>query len=298
LYGASSTWAGTSNLYVSTTDVQTEVLATVSLANHKVAVHNTANTVAVYLDVLGYFGGATATSKYTAVTGVRLLNTTTTLGNHHRKMTSGESFQLDAGSTVPADATAIAVNVMAYNPTGVGYLTESGGAPGMSTLRYINRSRANLAISPLVGHKFRLSLSGATTDALVDLVGYFSDSAGASFVPLPTPVRIASTSTGSGLPHAPLGVTTASVSAAGRFNVPHGATASMSTLWALPVSGGSYMTMYPDATRPPQIATLAFSAGRNVSNGVAGGLNAAGQTKIENANGSANVAIDLSGYFI
>jgi hypothetical protein len=298
LFRPGSTWVDTSNLYVSSTDPQTEVLAVQSLAGQAVAVRNSAGSVQVYLDVLGYFGGPDATSRYTPVTGVRLLNTATTLGNHHRRLNNGESIQIDAGSSVPAAATSVAVNVMAYNPTGAGYLTASGGAPSVSTLRYYNRSRANLAITPLSQHKFRLTLSGLPSDAVVDLVGYFSDTAGASFVPVPTPVRIGSTLTGNGLPRRALGATTTAFQGAGRFTVPYGAKALISTVLVLPVSGGNYLTVYPDATRPPLVSTLAFSSGRRVSNAVMGGLNAGGLTKIENTSGSVNVAIDLSGYFI
>jgi hypothetical protein len=43
---------------------------------------------------------------------------------------------------------------------------------------------------------------------------------------------------------------------------------------------------------------MAFSPGQNVSNAVVTGLNPAGQTKIENTNGSVHVALDLAGYFI
>lgn len=298
LLPANSTFVDTATLNVNSTDVQTEELATVPLFRQQVQVHNSAGTVVIYLDVMGYYGGASATSKYTAVTGVRLLNTASTLGNHHRKLNNGETILLDAGSSVPSDATAAVVNVMAYNPTGVGYLTASGTTTNISTLRYIKHSRANLAITPLIGHKFRLSLAGTPSDAIVDLVGYFSNSTGASYVPLPSPVRVVSTLTGNGLRRGTLGATTATMQGSKIFDVAYGATALASTVWALPASGGNYMTLYPNAVRPPQIATMAFSAGRNVSNAVMGGLDAAGQTKIENASGTVNVAIDLSGYFI
>jgi hypothetical protein len=297
LLTAKSTWLDTSNLYVSSTDVQTEVLAVALLNGGAVQVRNSAGKVLVYLDVLGYFGGANATSKYTPVAGVRLLNTTTTLGNHHRKLNNGESVLIDAGSSVPATATAVAVNVMAYRPSGVGYLTASVGQPGVSTLRYINSSRANLAITPLNQHKFRLSLAGTPSDAVVDLVGYF-DSTGASFVPLPVPVRVVSTPTGNGIPPAPLGATTKLVQGARIFDVPYPAKALASIVWALPVTGGSYLTVYPDAVRPPQVSTMAFAAGQKVSNAAMSGLNPDGQIKIENSSGSVNVALDLAGYFI
>jgi hypothetical protein len=297
LFTANSTWMDTSSLYVSSTDVQTEVLAVAALNGRAVQVRNSAGTVLVYLDVLGYFGGSDATSKYTSVPGVRLLNTTTTLGNHQRKLNNGETMLIDAGSSVPPSATAVAVNVMAYRPTGAGYLTASVGAPGVSTLRYINRSRANLAITPLSQHQFRLSLAGTPSDAVVDLVGYFGGT-GASFVPLPAPVRVVSTRTGNGIPPAPLGATTKPVQGARIFDVPYTAKALVSTAWALPVSGGTYLTVYPDAVRPPQVSTMAFSPGQNVSNAVVTGLNPAGQTKIENTNGSVHVALDLAGYFI
>ena len=51
------------------------------------------------------------------------------------------------------------------------------------------------------------------------------------------------------------------MSAAGRFNVPHGATALMSTLWALPVSGGSWIFVGATTTGVPRPDVAAIFGG-------------------------------------
>jgi hypothetical protein len=118
-------------------------------------------------------------------------------------------------------------------------------------------------------------------------------------VPLAAPVRIVNTQTGNGGRYGPLSPgATMAMQGTGIFDVPSAATALMTDVLAAPVSGGSYFTVYPGGTRPG-VSTVAFSAGRAVSNAAMIGLNVSGGTaKIFNASGSVNAYLDLFGYFL
>ena len=145
-------------------------------------------------------------SVYTAVTPVRLLdtrNTGTTLG-------SGGSLNLAIGGvSVPADATAVVLNVTATDTTAASFFTvyPTGGAfPTVSNLNWLaGQTVPNLVTVSLgTGGAITIFNDAGRADAVVDLEGYFAPSTGGTageFVPL-SPARIADTRTGSGQPNA------------------------------------------------------------------------------------------------
>lgn len=298
-YPSGTAYPGVSNVTVARADPQVQTTAIVALgADGRFVIRNAAGTVAVYIDVLGYFGGATGTQGYTEVAGTRLLNTLNGTGAPAAKLTGGRYLTVSAGSAVPSNASGIVVNVMAFNEAGSGYLTVSpSGAPGTSTLVYNGHQRANLALVGLASdHTFRVALTGAAADVIVDLVGYLGPD-GSRYVPLPAPVRIYNTQTGNGGHFGPLGpAETVTVQGTKVFDVPDSAIALVTGVQAAPISGGSYFTLYDTPARP-SVSALAFSAGRLVSNLGVVNLGASGQSSLFNASGSVNAYLDLFGYF-
>ncbi|MBN9621048.1 MAG: S8 family serine peptidase [Actinobacteria bacterium] len=299
-YPTGTSFPGVSSVNVSHTDPQVQTTSVVTLGSDgRFIIRNSAGTVAVYIDVLGYFGGPSATQGYTAVPGTRLLNTSNGIGTTVGKLSSGQYRTVSAGSSVPSSATGVVVNVMAFNEKGSGYLTVSpNGAPGTSTLVYNGYQRANLAMVGLTASDtFRVALTGAASDVIVDLVGYLSPG-GAQYVPLPAPVRIYNTQTGNGGHFGPIGsAQTVTVQGAKVFDVPDSAVSLVTGVQAASVSGGSYVTLYDTPTRPA-VSAVNLSSGRLVSNLDFINLSAEGQSSLYNASGSVNAYLDLFGYFI
>ena len=163
-----------------------------------VAIHNAWGFVNVVADVMGYFSPpAAGTSTFTSISPTRLgdsrdhtvLQTFTAHGV--------QSLVVAGGSTpVPADASAVVVNITATDVTAPTFVTaypKGGSTPNVSNLNLLyHETRANLAIVKVgADHSISLFNDSGTTNVIVDVVGYFTvDDAHAHYVPL-LPRRIA-----------------------------------------------------------------------------------------------------------
>jgi hypothetical protein len=235
----------------------------------------------------------------------RILDTRTTTGGHLGPLRPGETVSVTDVATagVPADAVAVVVNLTAVAPTGNGYLSAFPDAfSGTSTLNYGRFTRANLAVVTLnSSHGFNLYNSSGTVNALVDVVGYLGGTgADASFVSLPSPVRICDTRYGNGghlgvLP----GSSAMTIQSGELFGVPYDATSVWTNLTVVPPAGG-YVTAYAAGTSRPAVSNLNFTHGRVIPNAAAVGLSTgaatAGQLSLFAA-GTTNLIVDLFGYF-
>jgi hypothetical protein len=199
------------------------------------------------------------------------------------------------------------VNVTVTSETGSGYLTLSqNGSSDTCTLNYLSaKTRANSNIVVLnSARQFKIVNKGSATHIIVALVGYLATSTTGRFVPL-TPVRIVDTRFGNGGRFGPLGAAgTITVTGSGSYQVPYSASALMVGVLPLPSAStpDSYLTIYPSGSRP-SAATVAFSGGRLVYNGVIMKLAAAPSngpetSQVYNSAGSADVVMDLLGYFL
>jgi hypothetical protein len=174
-----------------------------------------------------------------------------------------------------------------------------------STLNFTTYARANLAVVGLSGGVFCIANNTSPTDVIVDVLGYMSPT-GASFVAMPSPVRIVDTRTGNGgtgnggTPKAVGAGRSITVVGAGLGDVPRAATALFTSVVDASATSTGYLTAFQGATKPAGAAsTLDFTAGRIVPNaaiiGVSGSPPMFG---VFNSYGSTNIAVDLFGYFI
>jgi hypothetical protein len=293
-----SSYPGTSNLNLSKSDSIAAVSATVALSpTHTFMVRNAGHLTHVVIDVLGYY--APTGMGYGAVSPFRALDTRTTLGGHHGKVTNNEAVRvsLSTDSQIPANATAVVINLTATDMTAAGYVSAAASQfTRTSTLNYSARNtRANLAVVGLAGRSFEVRNTGAPVDLIVDVVGYYSATATGKFHALPSPVRIADTRTGNGGLHTPVANRgRLNVYAAGLNGVPYSATAIVGSVVVVPTGTGNLSVFAAGAT--PRSSTVNYSVGRIVPNafvtGVSGGVFTA-----YNAGNPATVAIDEVGYF-
>jgi len=165
--------------------VANSVIVPVS-SSGKVSVYNSSGTTNIAVDVAGYFSTTGAT--FTGTTPYRACDTRTisavgyatpcsgtTLG------TTGKTMTLSVAGVgpVPADATAVVLNVTAVGPSVGGYLTvwpTGGTQPIVSNLNFTPRDTVANAVTVGLGTsgKISLAVSGGTTNVIVDVVGWYS----------------------------------------------------------------------------------------------------------------------------
>ncbi|MGC8473979.1 MAG: IPT/TIG domain-containing protein, partial [Candidatus Dormibacteria bacterium] len=246
-------------------------------------------------------------SAYQALPPTRILDTRIT----HQTLGANGMLNLTVtGGEVPADATAVALNVTATNTTAPSYLSvyPTGSAiPTVSNLNWMGgQTVANLVIVP-VGANGQVTFynSQGSTDVVVDLQGYFAPEAASGpiggYVPL-TPARITDTRAGSGEPNAGHTLSAGSVLnvvVAGAGGVPSGGVmAAVLNVTATNTTQASYLTVYPQGSTRPTASDLNWVAGETRANRVIVPVNPiTGEVSIYNANGSADVVVDVDGYF-
>ena len=249
---------------------------------------------------------STAGAAYSALAPTRLLDTRVTGSSLGPQGTTALTV---VGGSVPATATAVALNVTVTDTTAAGYLSVYPAGlsqPVISNLNWIRgETVANLVIVP-VGGGGRVDFYNAAggTDLVVDLEGYFAPAAAGStsgsYLAL-SPARITDTRTGSGYPNA--GATlgpgsTLAVQATGVGGVPpSGVAAVLVNVTVTNTTAAGYLTVYPAGVSRPSASNLNWTAGATVANRVLVPVGAGGQISLYNQNGSADVVVDVDGFF-
>lgn len=304
----SSAFGGNSTLNLNSRDASATVTAIVKLnSKHGFMLRNQAAKTHALVSALGYFAAPTATGGlgYIALPSARLLDTRTAVGAPKAKLKPNQAVTVDATTGgVPTDATVAVVNMTALNQTAGGYLSAYPAAsPAIASVDYHQYSRSNLVLVPLVQGKFVVQNRVATTDAMIDAVGYFSPTATARFVALPNPVRIADSRTGNGGHYGTMTANaTFTVDAGGINGVPY----TVSGLWVgltAIAAGNGYVGIYPAGTTAPHASNMDFTDGRVVPNAAIATLSPRTDTAPPRFTtvdrfGSSNILEDAYGYFV
>lgn len=297
-------WTGTSTLNL--VKGQTAAVFTmVALGpNHTIRIRNAAGNVDVVVDLLGSFtpsGGATFVSKNPPT---RLLDTRTLTGGHLGKIGQGETFALQVAGVggVPADATAVMVNVTGVNQTIGTHVDVFPNQPtGTSTLNLDATSLRSNVTAVGIGSdgKIRIQNSAGSLDVIVDLQGWFVPSGGARFVALDPTTRILDTRTGNGLHLGKLGAqATMSLQGSEIYGVPYNATAVAFNLTAAEPSQQTFIEAWPTGLPRPTASNINLLANQIVPNAVVLGTGTNGMVSLYNNSGSVRLVADLYGYFI
>ncbi|MGB6770719.1 MAG: hypothetical protein WBF51_01760 [Candidatus Dormiibacterota bacterium] len=250
---------------------------------------------------------ATTGGAYTALAASRLLDT------RYNGETLGPNSTLNLTVTVgsvPADATAVALNVTATDTTAASYLTvypAGGTRPLVSNVNWAAGQTVPNLVIVQVGAGGAITFYNALgrTDVLADLEGYFApevaNSTAGSYVPL-TPSRITDTRPGSGDPNAgaTLGAgSTLNVQVTGAGGVPSsGVTAAILNFTVTDTSSASFLTVYQQGAPQPLASNLNWSADETVANRVVVPVSpTTGEISVYNAVGRTDVVVDVDGYF-
>lgn len=243
--------------------------------------------------------GEVTQSEFVPMAPVRLLDTRTST-----KLGPRSSVVVDItanGSGVPANATAVALNITAITPDSDTFLSAiPHNRPRTGPLvSNVNARRfdtvANLA-TVSVGENGAVQLynDAGNTDAVVDIVGFYlaDDNAvgnGRTRFTLQDPQRKLDTRGPNQLPLAPGETRVVDIGTA--------ADAVLVNITAVDPTTDGYLSAFPaDATQPPLASTINFAARQTVANSAIVKLDD-GRLKLHNPAGTTHVIVDLLGTF-
>jgi hypothetical protein len=292
----------------------------------QVAIYNGSDgNTNVVVDVEGYVTSSSG-HLYNPISPLRICDTRSgnpsNLGGKEaqcsgKTLTPNTPLQIQVGGlgSIPLTASAVVINLTAVMPVSGGYLTAypaGSTIPLASNVNFsANRSVPNSAIVALSSSGTIDIVSDTTTNAIVDVEGYFSSS-GSSYTPI-SPVRIADTRCSTkpmptfcaseNLPsiNSTLGTLTSKsnemLSVAGVGSIPSGIKAVVLNVTVAGTTAGSYLTAYPAGTILPTASNLNWLAGETVPNLVTVEVGSNGGVNLYNDSGSTNVIVDVEGYY-
>ena len=307
-----ATPSGTSNLNFSPGQtVANMVIVPVGADGYVSFTKQGVGSAAVIADVAGYYT-QTAASGYTTSSPTRILDTRNGTGGVSGPLTSTTPIKLKIAGNgpIPANVTAVAVNLTLTNSSGGGNVVaypDGTTQPTASNLNYAaGQTVANAAIVPVTDGYIDLAKQGSGSVAMiVDVEGYFSPDGASAYLPVsPTRLFDSRKVQNGKLPGGfaeGLGIDQDS-----NGNVLLGVTALVLNSTVTNVTGGGYLTVFPDNTNGingeplvPDASNLNFGAGATVpnltfatpgSNGVVDFYNGA-------RTGSLDLIVDIFGYY-
>jgi hypothetical protein len=270
---------------------------------------NANGTVNVIADLVGYDAAAPeGTSSYTSIAPERLADSRqhTTLDTFTPH--GVQSMRVAGGATpVPPEATAVVVNITGTDvsaPTFVTAYPKGGSTPTASNLNLgLHETRANLAIVKVgADHAISLFNDSGSVNVIVDVVGYFTPGDHhAAFVGL-SPTRLIDTRTSGHIgPLHTFGADESQAFTATGGAVPVDATAVVVNVTVTDSVTGTFVTVYPTPDPvdldPPKASNVNVGPYQTNPNLVIVKVGTDGKVSIYNRLGSANVIVDLVGYY-
>jgi hypothetical protein len=213
---------------------------------------------------------------------------------------------------IPANATAVVLNVTVVNPAAAGYMTVYPAGVTMPTASNVNFP-AGAAVPNLVevgtGTAGDVSFfSSVRADLVVDVEGYtaptpLGGTGSGLYDPLPAPVRICDSRPPSSFSpvnqctgHTITPGGTDNVQVTGANTIPAGAIAAVFNVTVVnPVAGG-YLTVYPEGGTAPTASNVNYAAGETTANRVMVPLSAGGGISVFSSQRT-DVLVDVSGYY-
>ncbi|MEV0805684.1 right-handed parallel beta-helix repeat-containing protein [Micromonospora sp. NPDC050200] len=284
-------------------------LVTVPMSNGKIRIRNTGSgTVHLVADLQGFYGRQGSGLKPLAPT--RVLDTRTGAGT---PIAANSQLRLDLSGRLPADATAVVLNVTVTRPTANGVLTvypDGSPVPVASSLNFVTgQTIPNLVMVPVTAGRVLIrNASSGTTHVVADLAGYFgSATSGADqlFVPV-GPYRVADTRNGYGWENRPQVAPLSAYEKArfvaafqGQCAICPRPTAAVLNLTVTAPTAAGVLTGYPAREQPPTASNVNFVAGETASNAALVKADYTGRIEVlNNSKGSTGTVVDQSGYFI
>ncbi|MDJ0769717.1 MAG: hypothetical protein QNJ12_13020 [Ilumatobacter sp.] len=224
-------------------------------------------------------------------------------GDGRRTAQSTMTVQVADRAGIPADATAVVLNVAAVDPLGPGHITvhpTGTTRPNASNINHLTgQTIANTVIARLGTGRAVSIYTYAATHVIVDVAGHLPTS---SYTPLDAPARLADTRPGfttidgqdAGNGRVP-GGHSLQLEVTGRAGVPLDASAVVLNVAAVDPLGPGHITVHPTGTARPNASNINHSPGQTIANTVVARLGAGGQVCIS-AHAATHLVVDVAGH--
>ena len=229
---------------------------------------------------------AAEASTFTPVSPVRVLDT-----RGGPALAGGQTRTLDLAGRLPANATAVVLNVTGVAPTAGTYVTAFPAGAERPTVSSLNlapgETRANL-VTVAVGATRAVSLYNhlGSTHVLADLAGYYTTGGGSLFSARQAQ-RVTATRLAAGA------TTTVDLSA----YVPASATAVAVNLTGARGTATTFLTAWPAGATRPLASTVNVAQGRANPNLATVALGTGKRISVYNHAGAIDVMVDLAGFY-
>jgi len=307
--------AGTSSLLETATNTTVSNVTIVPVGTGGQVSLGASATMNLVVDVQGYVtnsSSSTTGSLFTAIPPNRIMDTRGSLGGHPGTLGAGQSLTLTVSGTgttpnqIPTNATSVMVNITAVSPSAGSYLEAwptGSTMPAAGTISITGGVSSSHGSIVALGTNGTISIYNAvgTTNLLVEIDGYFTSAtstAGSYYTPLPATRFVDTRSKLGGSGSLNTG-TIDNFKATGFSGVPTaGVTAVAVDIVALNVTQNGYLQLYAQGSaRPASVSTMLTNPGVNNTTFDIVQLSSSGQFSLYNSLGTADVLIDVLGYF-
>ena len=245
---------------------------------------------------------------FTGITPTRILDSRPAfqVGPYSTPWAAAETREVTVadGTTVPADADAVTLNVTATQTNAVSYLSiwpKGESQPVVSSLNWDAGWTVPNSVTVKVGDGGMVDIYNnlGTVNVIVDVVGYYKDGVGAGFTSV-TPERILDSRPAFQVgPYSTpwAAAETREVMVADGTTVPTEADSVVLNVTATQTNAVSYLSIWPNGEAKPVVSSLNWASGWTIPNAVTVKVGDAGKVKIYNDAGTTNVIVDVVGYF-
>jgi CSLREA domain-containing protein len=269
-----------------------------------VKAYNAVGQVHAIFDVVGWYGGPSGGSRFNAITPARILDTRTNpQGTPPGSVDQNETVVVDVTGVggVPANATAVVLNVTATGPTQPSFLTvhpSDTGLPLASNLNFnAGKTVPNLVIVKVGGDgNVKVYNAVGSVHVIFDVVGWYGAS-GDVLYPL-SPSRVLDTRTGpQGTPPGKIGQNATITADVTVGSIPATASGVIVNTTVTEPTQASYLTVFPSGVSRPTASNLNFIKGQTIPNLVMVKVGTGGNVHVYNNSGQVHVIFDAVGYF-
>jgi hypothetical protein len=274
----------------------------------RVSLYNSNGSAHVVADVAGWYGeaGSSSGARYTSVVPSRILDTRYGIGAPQVGANASVDIQVTGQGGVPANASAVVLNVTVTQPTATSFLTAwptGRSRPAVSNLNFVAGQTVPNLVVVQVGDNGMVSLYNlaGTTHVVADVAGWFGVDGvpgGAGYTSL-APTRLLDSRSGTGAPAAALGAASVlEVQVTGRGGVPAaGVSAVVLNVTVTQPTAPSFLTVWPSGLPLPLASNLNYLANLTVPNLVVVEVGAGGRISLYNSSGTTHVVADVAGWY-
>ncbi|MEZ5145148.1 MAG: hypothetical protein R2726_21960 [Acidimicrobiales bacterium] len=248
----------------------------------------------------------TGGARFVASAPRRVLDTRDGTGARVGTVGPGEALSVPLAG-VPSEATAVALNVTAVDPTAPTFVTVWPGGQSRPLVSNLNPAPGVPVLPAMVttrlgaGSTVQVFNNSGRVHLVADVIGWFvptlppsTEPAGALFTPL-TPSRALDTRIGTGGPRRPMG--SGEVRRLLVPGLPAGATAVALNVTATNVGAASFVTVFPADAPRPLASNLNPQPGRTAANLTVSAVSAGGEIALYNNSGPVDLVVDVVGVY-